>query len=80
MSKKPSTPRIEASSRPGNGQSCRGAAPSLSRLSLRPDPMHGPVAQRRPSWVQRAAAYFGAEESGLQTAFGVSQFGVGATG
>jgi hypothetical protein len=42
--------------------------------------MHASGAPRQPSWLQRAAAYFGAEESGLQTAYGVSQFGVGATG
>jgi hypothetical protein len=80
MSKKPSAPRIEASSRAGNGQNCRGAAPSSLRLSRRPGPLHAPGAPRQPSWLQRAAAYFGAEESDLQTGFGASQFGVGATG
>ena len=77
MTPKPPVHRIDPSARRGNGPSCRGGASSLLRLSR---PMQSPNAPRQPGWLQRALAHFGADEPRQQTAFGVSQFGVGSTG
>ena len=77
MTPKPLVNRIDPPAKRNNGPSCRGGASSMLRLS---QPMQSPNAPRQQGWLQRALAHFGADDKRLQTAFGVSQFGVGSTG
>ena len=78
MTFKPIAHRIDPSLRRSTGPSCRGGASSLLRLA-RPRPQVG-AGTRRPSWLQRAAAYFRGPAVHAYPVFGVSEYGVGSTG
>lgn len=71
--------RTKPAPRRVNAPSCRGGASSLLRLS-HPDSTRLPSVEHLSGWVQRAAALFSASIAQPQSAFGVSEYGVGSTG